>query len=253
MNKNLLRLGLILLSFIFLAAIGGVTTAHAQPVDHSLWAELLKAHVKEGVVNYLAFKNDEKKLDRYLGYLETIDPETLTREAQFAFYINVYNAWTVKLILTEYPGIDSIKDIGGFFSSPWKKKIVRLNGKILTLDNVEHDILRPRFKDPRVHFAVNCASIGCPPLWPEPYRGEILDRQLDEATEAFINNPERNRLEGDTLNVSKIFKWFKEDFSSNIVGFIQRYAKGSFKTTLEQKASSVDIEYLDYDWGLNGH
>lgn len=224
----------------------------ADTVDHSLWAELLEAHVKLGVVDYKGFQKDEKKLDQYLEALENVSPDTLDRDAQFAYYINLYNAWTVKLILTEYPDIESIKDIGGFFSSPWKKKIVRVKGGVLTLDNVEHDILRPQFKDPRVHFAVNCASRGCPPLRSEPYRGPDLDRQLDDATAGFINDPQRNYLKGNALYVSRIFKWFKEDFNDDIAGFIIQYADPPLKAALEAGAGRIEIEYLDYDWGLNG-
>ena len=170
-------------------------------VDHGLYGELLKAHVKDGVVDYQGFKNDEAQLDRYLEMLAATHTKTLSSDEQFAFYINAYNAWTIKLILSDYPGIKSIKDLGSFFSSPWKKEIAHLDGKKVSLDYIEHDILRPRFKDPRIHFAVNCASKSCPPLLWEPYRGDILDRQLTTVTERFINDPQRNRLQGETLYV----------------------------------------------------
>ncbi len=221
-------------------------------VDNTLYAELLAKYVKNGVVNYHGFKENENKLNQYLRILEETDTETLSRNEQFAFYINAYNAWTIKLILSAYPGIQSIKDLGGLFESPWKKKIARIDGKILTLDNIENDILRPRFKDPRVHFAINCASKSCPPLQSEPYRGDILDQQLTEVTEAFINDPDRNRLEGNTLYVSKIFKWYSEDFGDDIVGFFIKYAKGAMRQKLKKDRKQIEIEYLDYDWSLNG-
>ena len=132
-------------------------------VDNTLYAELLAKYVKNGVVNYQGFKEEEDKLDRYLQILEGTNTESLSHNEQFAFYINAYNAWTIKLVLTGYPGIESIKDLGGFFTSPWKKSIARIDGKVLTLDQIENDILRPRFADPRVHFAINCASKSCPP------------------------------------------------------------------------------------------
>jgi hypothetical protein len=175
-------------------------------VNHTLYVELLEKYVQNGSVDYRGFKDEEVKLDQYLKFLEVTDTKKLSRDEQFAFYINAYNAWTIKLILTGYPGIKSIKDLGGIFKCPWKKQIVRINGDIITLDHIEHDILRPGFKDPRVHFAINCASKGCPPLRPEPYRANILEQQLDEMTRAFINDSRRNRLEGRTLYASRIFK-----------------------------------------------
>jgi hypothetical protein len=233
--------------------VGQTTNAWSnETVEHSLYAELLNSYVKHGVVDYRGFKNHEAKLDRYLKVLEKTQTEKLNRDEQFAFYINAYNAWTIKLILGSYPGVKSIKDLGSFLKSPWKKKICRIDGVILTLDDIEHQILRARFKDPRVHFAVNCASKGCPPLRSEPYQGRILDRQLDEMTRAFINDPGSNRLEGNTLYVSKIFKWFAEDFNKDIVGFFMKYAHGDLKTKLEANKQNLKVKYLDYDWSLNG-
>lgn len=229
----------------------GVCRAEA-PVDNGIYAELLEKHVKNGVVRYAGFKAEESKLDTYLDAIERMDPDTLDRNDQFAYYINAYNAWTIKLILSGYPGIESIKDLGSLFRSPWKKEIVRLKDKTVTLDVVEHDILRPRFKDPRVHFAINCAAKGCPPLLSEPYRGEVLDQQLDAVTRAFLNNPEMNRLKGDTLYVTKIFKWFAEDFNNDIIGFFFKHAAGPLARALEARKDRIDIEYLDYDWSLNG-
>ena len=233
--------------------VGLTTTAIAvQEIDHSLYAGLLKKYVKDGVVNYQGFKNEESVLDKYLKVLEAVDSKILSRNEQFAFYINAYNAWTIKLILSGYPGIRSIKDMGSLFKSPWKKKISRIDGKIITLDDIEHNILRPRFKDPRVHFAINCAAKSCPPLRSEPYREGELDQQLDEMTRAFINDLENNRLEDHTLYVSSIFKWFKEDFNKDIIDFFLKYAKGDLKEQLEANKEKIKVKYLDYDWSLNG-
>ncbi len=228
------------------------TTLAAQGVDHSLYAGLLEKYVKDGVVNYQGFKNEESVLDKYLKILEEVDSKILSRNEQFAFYANAYNAWTIKLILSGYPGIKSIKDLGSLFKSPWKKKICRIDGKIITLDDIEHNILRPRFKDPRVHFAINCAAKSCPPVRSEPYRGGELDQQLDEMTRAFINDLKSNRLEGHTLYVSSILKWFAEDFDKDIVGFFLKYAKGDLKEQLEANKEKIRVKYLDYDWSLNG-
>ena len=221
-------------------------------MDHGLYAELLKKYVQNGTVDYQGFKSVEIKLDQYLKFLEETDTKKLSRDEQFAFYINAYNAWTIKLILTGYPGIKSIKDLGSIFKSPWKKQIARINGDIITLDHIEHDILRPGFKDPRVHFAINCAAKSCPPLRPEPYRADILEQQLDEMARAFINDSRRNRIEGRTLYVSSIFKWFSEDFNNDVVGFFLKYAQGDLKKQLEDSKSKIKVKYLDYDWSLNG-
>ncbi|MBW2118851.1 MAG: DUF547 domain-containing protein [Deltaproteobacteria bacterium] len=228
------------------------TASAAQGIDHSLYAGLLEKYMKDGVVNYQGFKNESSVLDKYLKVLEEADSKTLSRNEQFAFYINAYNAWTIKLILSGYPGVKSIKDLGGLFRSPWKKKICRIDGKIITLDDIEHNRLRPRFKDPRVHFAVNCASKGCPPLRSEPYRGSTVDQQLDDSVSTAVNNPGRNRLEGETLYVNKVFGWFSEDFENGVVAFFLKYAKGDLKKRLESGKEKIKIKYLDYDWPLNG-
>jgi hypothetical protein len=221
-------------------------------VDHGIYAELLAKHVLNGVVNYAGFKADEARLDQYLKVLEQVDPESLPREEQFALYINAYNAWTIKLILTGYPGVKSIKDLGSLFQSPWKKEFVRIHGKTFSLDDIEHSILRPRFKDPRVHFAINCASKSCPPLTSEPYRGATLDAQLTRVTSDFLNGPSNTRLEDNTLWVSSIFKWFSEDFNKDVVGFYLRFAQNGLKQKLTAGRDRIEVKYLDYDWSLNG-
>jgi len=239
---------------IVLSVCGLLLTSFAwAAVDNTLYADLLQRYVKDGVVDYRGFKNYEAQLDRYLEILAQVDPQTLSRDERFAFYVNAYNAWTIKLILSRYPDLRSIKDLGGFLQSPWKKELARIDGKILTLDDIEHEILRPRFKDPRVHFAVNCASKGCPPLLGEPYTGARLNRQLEGVAKAFINDPQYNRLDDNVLYVSKIFKWFAADFSNDIVGFIRRYADEAMKTEFEKRSSDLKVKYLDYDWSLNGY
>lgn len=226
--------------------------AFGEAVDHRIYAALLQQYVDDGVVDYRGLKIEEARLDRYLEYLAGIQPDTLTGKERFAFFANAYNAWTLKLILEHYPGIRSIKDAGSLWRSPWKKKIARIDGRLLTLDDIEHDILRPQFGDPRVHFAVNCASKGCPPLWGEPFSGKTLDRQLDQVTRAFINDPARYRLDGNTLYVSRIFKWFAEDFNDDPIGFFQQYAENGLRMELERRAKVLRVKYLDYDWSLNG-
>jgi hypothetical protein len=221
-------------------------------VDHSIYGELLDRYNRDGWVDYAGFKREEHRLNDYLAILAEVDPAALPQSEQFAFYVNAYNAWTIKLILTGYPGLTSIKDLGSLFKSPWKKKFVRLNSQTVTLDHIEHDILRPRFKDPRVHFAINCASKGCPPLLGQPFTGDRLDQQLDLAARRFINDTRFNRLEENTLYVSRIFKWFGEDFDHDIIGFFRRYAEGGLKKRLDAVKAGIGISYLDYDWSLNG-
>lgn len=241
------------IAFVFCFFLVGLVTASwtGKTLEDGLYGELLEKYVKDGVVDYRGLKNEEGKLDQYLDLLDQANPDELPRNEQLALYINAYNAYTLKLILKNYP-VDSIKDIGGWFKGPWKISFCKIGGKTSTLDEIEHEIIRPRFKDPRVHFAVNCASKSCPPLISEPYQGSILDQQLDANTRGFLNDPERNRLEGNTLYVSKIFKWFGEDFGGDVVGFFLKYAGGDLKNRLSAKRDQIKIEYLHYDWRLNG-
>ena len=250
--KKLLQITIGLLFVLFLAAPPVVQSA-AAGVDYSIYTDLLHKYVHNGVVDYAGFQKEQVRLDEFLSILENTGLRSLNRDELMAFYINLYNAWTIKLILTEYPGIKSIRDIGSIFTNPWKLVIVRAGGKVLHLDNVEHDILRPQFKDPRVHFAVNCASKSCPPLISEPYTGARLQTQLQENAIKFINNPKFNYMKGNVLFVSKIFKWFSEDFNNgDIIGFVKQYARGVFKKRLDALDAELELEFLDYDWSLNG-
>lgn len=249
MNKHHFSI-LLLISLLF-GFYGWIEQAAAATDGQAIWAELLKKYVKPGVVDYAGFKSEEEKLDQYLKVLEHTDLKTLSLDEQFAYYINAYNVWTIKLILSAYPGIKSIKDLGTFWKSPWKKKFVRINGELLSLDDIEHHILRPRFKDPRVHFAINCSAVSCPPLRSEPYMGSSLDQQLDQATRSFINDPNSYRLEGDAFYVSRIFKWFAEDFNNDVLGFYMIYAREDLKKKLAEKKDVIQIKYLNYDWSLN--
>jgi len=220
-------------------------------IDNRIYASLLKKHVKNKHVNYDGFKKDEKLLDEYLSILSHTNVKMLSKKSRFAFYINAYNAFTIKLVLTKYPGINSIKEIGSFFSNPWNKKFILLQGRIVTLDHIEHNILRPIFKDPRVHFAINCASKSCPALRDEPYKGETLETQLNDQAEKFINDKKNTFIKADTLFISKIFKWFEEDFSNNPLLFIKRYMFKTFKKKLDSSGPDIKIDYLNYDWTLN--
>lgn len=222
---------------------------------HSGWDQLLKKHVRNGQVNYTAFKMDEPRLDVYLSRLNATDPGSLSRHEQLAYYLNAYNAYTVKLILKNFRAdkpVNSIKDIGGLFTSPWKLRHVRLGGQTLSLDEVEHEILRPRFNEPRIHFAINCAAKSCPPLISDAYTGEEVERQLQDNTVAFLNDRRATYVAGDTLYVSKIFKWFGEDFDNDIKGFVEKYAAPELLGKMNRVGSDLQLRFLQYDWSLNG-
>lgn len=223
----------------------------AGQVDNRMYASLLKEHVSKSRVNYDGFKKDEPVLDDYLALLGDIDVKSLSKNDLFAFYINAYNAFTIKLILTKYPKINSIKEVGSFFSNPWNKEFISLKGKTVSLDYIEHKILRPQFKDPRVHFAINCASRSCPQLRNEPFEGDTLENQLDDQARIFINDTKHNFIKDNTFYISKIFKWFKEDFSDNPLMFIRRYASRDLTLRLNTPGQEIKISYLDYDWSLN--
>lgn len=242
---NLLIVGI---SVLFLPAILAAETHHPD------WTELLQQYVLEGVVDYQGMKKDEARLDRYLEYLQDTDPAQLEKDDQLAFYINGYNAYTVKLILDNFDKGQppkSIRKIGGFFSSPWDISFAVLGGQTYSLDNIEHDIIRVQFKEPRIHFAVNCASQSCPRLISEAYEGEMIDRQLEQSTMNFLMDSNHNYLKGDTLFVSSLFKWYKEDFNNDPVSFFLAHSSPTFQERLKE-SGKVKLKYLDYDWSLNG-
>jgi len=222
--------------------------------DHLLWGTLINKHVKNGAVDYQGFKNDEAELDRYLALLGQTDPDALPSSDQLALYINAYNAYTVKLILKNFTDgipVKSIRKIGGLFTSPWSISFADIGGKTHTLDEIEHEIIRPRFQDPRIHFAVNCASQSCPPLISVPYLGETLDAQLDASTRNFLANRRHNYIDSDTLYVSSIFKWYGEDFNDDPAAFFLKYSEGETLKELQKIGPEIRIKYLDYDWSLN--
>jgi len=242
---------LMILSLFLLIESTVSAESFSEKFDNQIYASLLKKHVVGKRVNYDGFKKDEKLLDEYLAILSQTDIKSLSGNTLFAFYINAYNAFTIKLILTKYPGINSIKEIGSFFSNPWNIKFISLQKRTVSLDYIEHDILRPKFKDPRVHFAINCASKSCPQLLDGPYEGRILETQLDSQARKFINDKKNTFIKGDTLFISKIFKWFRKDFSDNPVLFIKRYASTELKGELNSFGENINLEYLTYDWSLN--
>ena len=225
------------------------------PPSHQLWTDLLQMHVTEdGRVNYEGFIKDSDKLDQYLKLLTDNPPdkEKWTADEQLAYWINVYNAFTVKLVIDHYP-VDGIKEIGGkinipFVNSVWDIEFVDIGGKKITLNQVEHSIIRVEFAEPRIHFAVNCASYSCPILLNEAYVPERLDEQLERQTIAFINNERFNKIKSpDKAEVSKLFQWYSGDFKSGrstIIDYINKYSEVKL-------SSNARISYMDYDWSLN--
>ena len=237
------RLVLVLLVSIANSAFG---------FDHGQWDSLLKKNVvvleggKASQVRYASV--DRKALKAYLDQLSAVKEKEFAswpREEQMAFLINAYNAFTVAKILTRYPDIASIWDFGKIFGNPFKDEFFTLLGRKMSLDAIEHGTLRKSYREPRVHYALNCASVGCPMLREEAYVASRLERQLEEQAVRFLSDRSRNRFRDGRLEVSKIFDWFKEDFEPR-QAYFARYA-----AVLGYRGGEVPLSFLDYDWSLN--
>ncbi|MCW5731598.1 MAG: DUF547 domain-containing protein [Alphaproteobacteria bacterium] len=232
----------------------------SEAVDHSLWDRILKSYLRPGGdgVNRFDYgrvsSGDRGLLDSYIDGLSRTDIDGLDRPEQLAFWINLYNALTVKLVLDRYP-VASIRDINispGLFSrGPWGRKLVRLGGEELSLDDIEHRILRPVWRDPRIHYAVNCASVGCPNLREEAYRAARIDAQLDEQARAFVNHPRGMQLDGGRLVVSSIYVWFQEDFGGTDASVIAHLKSHAAPDLAAKLAEVGKIDDHRYDWTLN--
>lgn len=225
---------------------GGLSTSiESNIIDHSEWNALLKDHVDEqGFVNYKGFKRDKKKLDNYLDMLAGNPPQAdWPVEEQLAYYINLYNAATIQLVTENYP-VESIKDIGGI-QGPFLISFIKVGEKEMSLANLERGILQ-QMNEPRIHFAINCASYSCPKLLNEAFTAKNLATLIDKATRGFING-DKNKLDEDNPELSKIFDWYESDFTSDdrtLVEYINQYAKVSI-------SPNAQISYLPYDWSLN--
>ena len=226
-------------------------------VDHSEWTRLIGKWRRKGPdgvarLDYGSAVELLYKVGDYVGRLAKMEPTKLSRDAAFAYWANLYNATTVMLVLADYP-VKSIKHVrGGLFSlGPWGEKVHRIEGRKLSLDDIEHGILRPIWRDPRVHYAVNCASIGCPNLPAAAWTAATLDADLDKAAREFVNHPRAARVEKGRLHVSSIYVWFQKDFGGDDAGVIKhlrRYAKPELASAL----AGVKSIYRDhYDWALN--
>lgn len=254
----LLRLGLL---FTFLISQAAMAFNHS----HQEWDLLLQKYVvtkgKQTLFNYKALKasaDDSKKLQAYLSTLSAVDEagyQAFSPDQKLSFLINAYNAFTVKLIIDNYP-TKSIRDLGGLFSSPWKKKFFKFRGKKESLDGIEHGQIREEFKEARIHFAVNCASIGCPSLYAKAFTAKTLEKYLDAATKNFLSNTEKNKINTSDkdLELSKIFDWYEGDFEKyhgSVAKFVAPYITNDLAIQNEIKAGKYEIDHLDYDWSLN--
>jgi hypothetical protein len=269
------------LSLSWLTALGFLaltTAAMADPAtsasDHEYgdYAALLDEHVVENRVDYARLKANRAHLDRVAASLDAVRPSDIrqwSRAQQLAFWINAYNIFTLQAIVDHYPingswfslhPRNSIRQIDGV----WTELTWQAAGRRVTLDEIEHKIIRPKFAEPRIHFAVNCAAVSCPPLAAEPYRPATLDQQLADATRRFLASPLGLEVDGTTLKVSSVFKWYGKDFVPRfagsgpasrsaveraIVGVVRRYGPREAATLAVREEAS--ISYLDYDWSLN--
>lgn len=210
--------------------------------DHQAFTDLLRTHVNQkGEVDYPGFKMDMDKLQRYLDHLSGHTPTGEWSESeQLAYWINVYNAFTIKLILDHYP-VGSITEIDQ--GKPWDTKWIPLGDATYSLNQIENEIIRPDFNEPRIHFALNCAAKSCPPLANEAFTSANLESLLEKRTGAFINNSSYNKIAASSVSISKIFDWYGSDFG-NLISFLNKYSTTEIKP-------SAKVSFNEYDWGLN--
>lgn len=244
------------LAALFLLA----TAAPAAAFDAALYAELLTQHTRSVAdtagtrVDYTALASSAE-WRRVVASLASGEPEPgAPRAAVLAFWINAYNVLAIDVVLAGYP-LDSIKDRGGFLTPVWKLEAGRVGGRVVTLHEIEHEILRP-LGDPRIHAAIVCASTSCPSLQREPFRAADIDAQLDAAMQAFLADPNKGlRIDRAAVSVqlSSIFDWFAKDFGgeSALLAYVARYAPERDRAWLTANADTADVEFFDYDWGLN--
>lgn len=254
-NKNINDIGLSIFAFVKKIKgeqvdIASLGKSNSTPISHAKWNRLVAKNVTAaGQVNYKGFIDDEILFDKYLKLLSENPPaNNWSEEEHLAYWINAYNAFTVKLIIDHYP-VKSIKDLGGavtMVNSAWDIKFFKIGGVDFDLNTIEHEILRKNYKEPRIHFAINCASVSCPKLRNEAYTSEALDTQLEDQTKKFINNPIKNKISDTELQLSKIFDWFKSDFikEKTLFDFLQQY-------TSVVISNDHKIKFMEYDWNLN--
>jgi hypothetical protein len=242
------------------ALLGVVTVATALTPTYAsdaLFTELLRSHVSSGAVNYTALKADPR-LDAVIAYYSSVDHAKLSGNARMAFFINAYNAVTLKVVCDNLP-VKSIRDIGTSPSKPatdvWDRPLANLKGQAMSLNDIEHKILRP-MADPRIHFALVCAAKSCPPLRNEAYRPERLNEQLDSQARTFLTNTLWNRFDeaAKTAKLSMIFSWFAADFApttADVLKGLATYLPQPLQRSVQRNAAAYTVDYLEYDWSLN--
>ncbi|MBE8158137.1 MAG: DUF547 domain-containing protein [Betaproteobacteria bacterium] len=232
--------------------------AQTGAVSHDAWGAFLARHLsaKDGIalLDYGGVSAEDKKsLDEYAAMLAAAPVRDFSRPEQLAYWINLYNALTVKTVLENYP-VSSIKKISSGFlpTGPWDDKLIKVDGEELSLNDIEHRVLRPIWKDARLHYAVNCASIGCPNLAAEAWTAENAEEMLEAAAAAYINHPRGAEVKNGKLQVSSIYAWFAEDFGGGdaaVIAHLKKYAAPELRAQLEGISEIADD---DYDWSLNG-
>lgn len=252
--SKFLRLSVFLLALVVAIPVwAGDSGDHAGQVTilNTEYNRLLGEYVFDHLVDYNAWtanKADKSALDQYVDQMAALDPAAWPRDEALAYWLNLYNAVTLQLVLNNYP-LGSIKDIGGFMKkSPWKRELVTVGGRVLTLNNIENEVIRPTFHEPRIHFALNCASLGCPPLAQAAFDAEHLSAQLDAACRLALNQERWVKVVGDKVLLTKIFDWYRTDFESDggsVLGFIRRYR------TEPLPKGEPKVEFMSYDWHLN--
>ncbi|MDJ0765305.1 MAG: DUF547 domain-containing protein [Myxococcota bacterium] len=259
------RSGVAIMMALCLAAAGNTAAAGEKnkPFDHThqQWQGLLKTYVKSGTVDYAAWhRGGQDRLDQYLATLAAVckkDYKKWNKRNKIAYWINLYNAHTIKLVLDNFP-VKSLQNVGAKPGSAWEEKripLAKLEGKTLSLGDVENEILRKRFTEPRIHFALVCAAKSCPILISEAYQGQKLNTQLKRQTRQFLNDSSKNRYDAanKTLYLSKIFEWYGKDFVDNVPSVAAYVAPHMSHQAVEDVAAGqVNVEFLHYDWALNG-
>ncbi|OIQ17892.1 MAG: hypothetical protein BM556_10730 [Bacteriovorax sp. MedPE-SWde] len=248
--KLLLAISLFLMSYM----------SFAFDHTHVTWNRILDNHLSfkgpQSLFNYKKLKANQRDFYNYLSEISAVSKEEFdkfSQDQQLAFLINAYNAFTVKLIVDNYP-LKSIKDLGGLFKSPWKKKFFKLFGKKAHLDRLEHKMIREWYSEPRIHFAVVCASLGCPPLAKKAFTAKNLETLLEEQSLSFINDKTKNSISNGKLRISKIFKWYGDDFEGVYGSYLDFIAERITKDrSIQKKISNGEIStsWNDYDWNLN--
>lgn len=251
----------IIITILFYLIINLLTFQNLSAQTHQIFTELLNKYVKNGLVDYKSLKNDNQ-LDNYLDQLSSTNPDEFTHDEKLAFWINVYNAFTLKVVSVNYP-INSITELhtGGKLigyligKTVWDKEFIKISEKKYSLNDIEHKILR-KMNEPRIHFAVVCASISCPEISAEAFEADKLEIQLEKSVRKFLNDSSRNHfdLKNRKAYISKIFSWFKEDFGGtdeNILNFVLNYLPYDLQVDLKNNFANWSIVYKSYNWDLN--